>query len=142
MEDIKVKKAPRPGLYLVTLRNVESISVNAQDPRYALRAIKVNYTNCKFGKARDLPTRFKNYCKTFGEANVIFKELAELQDISVAEKAVLKALGEYRIRGATGRRNEWLANISPENVISIAEATLKTLEIKYLWLISDANNST
>ena len=33
-----------------------------------------------------------------------------------AEKAVLHMLDQYRIRGRTNRKNEWLENISPHEV--------------------------
>ena len=35
------------GLYIVTLRNDEPISVNANDPRIADKAIKVTRANCR-----------------------------------------------------------------------------------------------
>ena len=37
------------GLYIVTLNNSKPISANADDPRRADTAIKVNNENCKFG---------------------------------------------------------------------------------------------
>ena len=62
------------GIYIVTLNNEEPISVNANDPRIAHKAIKVTRTNCKFGKARNLKAREKYYFKTFGEHNVNFMQ--------------------------------------------------------------------
>ena len=119
------------GLYIVTLNNDEPISVNANDPRMADKAIKVNKANCKFGRAKNLSAREKNYFKVFGEHNVNFKPLVRLEEINIAEKAILKRLDNYRIRGRTGRKNEWLKNISPENVEEIVFSTLKKKGVKY-----------
>ncbi|RKT47034.1 hypothetical protein BDD21_4583 [Thiocapsa rosea] len=116
-----------PGLYIVTLRNRTPISVNAQDPRVASRAICVTYKNCKFGKAKSLEGRRASYERTFGTKNVDFHPIAVLAEIDFAEKAVLKRLDDYRIRGRTGRKNEWLEGIRPEAVHSIVLQTLGDL---------------
>ena len=121
----------KSGLYLVTLNNEEPISVNANDPRIADKAIKVTKANCKFGRAKNLAVREKGYFKVFGEHNVNFKPLVQLEEIDIAEKAILKCLDNYRIRGRTGRKNEWLKNISPETVEAIVFSTLKKTGIKY-----------
>lgn len=125
------KDMSQPGLYLVTLTNEHPISVNANDPRIADRAIKVTRENCKFGKARNLAGRRGNYEKTFGSEYVTFLPIATLSDIDSAEKAILQRLDAYRIRGRTGRRNEWLAGIPPERVIEIAVETLSELDLQY-----------
>ena len=127
MEDIEIKS----GLYIVTLNNDKPISVNANDPRIAGKAIKVTRENCKFGKAKLLNSRKKNYYKTFGEENVNFKPLILIEEIQAAEKAVLTRLDNFRVRGRTGRKNEWLENISPEDVESIVFSTLKELDLAY-----------
>ena len=121
----------KSGLYLVTLNNEEPISVNANDPRVADKAIKVTKANCKFGKTKNLAVREKGYFKHFGEDNANFKPLVQLEEIDIAEKAVLKCLDNYRIRGRTGRKNEWLENINPETVEAIVFSTLKKTGIKY-----------
>lgn len=112
------------GIYIVTLKNEEPISVNAQDPRIAHKAIKVTKANCKVGKAKSLKAREKNYYKTFGEHNVAFKPLARLTDILMIEKEILMALDTYRIRGRTGRKNEWLEGIGAEQAESIVRAVI------------------
>ena len=71
----------KSGLYIVTLNNEYPISVNRQDPRIADKAIKVTNENCKFGKAKDLIARRKNYFKTFDEENVNFKPIALIEEI-------------------------------------------------------------
>ena len=119
------------GLYLVTLNNRESISVNAQDPRIADKAIKVTRANCKFGKAKNLEARMKNYFKTFGEENVNFKPIVRLQEIDVVEKAILDQLRDHRIRGRTGRMNEWLENISPEIVLDTAMEIIQASGVEF-----------
>ncbi len=113
------------GLYIVTLRNVEAISVNANDPRMADRCIKVTRDNCKFGKARNLDVRRRNYAKVFGEHNVDFRAFVEMDDIALAERLILQKLRKWRIRGATGRLNEWLIGTTRQAIESLAIATLR-----------------
>ena len=119
------------GLYIVTLNNEHPISVNANDPRIAHKCIHVTRLNCKFGKARSLLRRRDNYAKVFGAENVNFRAIALLQDIGAAERLVLKALGEWRIRGRTGRRNEWLAGISAAEVERIAIRSLEAAGMEF-----------
>lgn len=124
----------RSGLYLVTLNNSELISVNANDPRRVSTAIKVNKFNCKFGKARDLSVRERNYQKVFGSHNVNFIPLALLHEIDLAEKIILNELDRYRIRGVTGQKNEWLHNINHIDVICMVYGQLidKCIEFKFV----------
>jgi hypothetical protein len=107
----------RMGIYIVTLNNEELISVNANDKRVADKAIKVNKFNCKVGKAKDLEKRKKNYFRTFGKENVNFTVLSYTTEIDIVEKQILKKLDNHRIKGRTGRKNEWLQNITSESVI-------------------------
>lgn len=123
------------GLYIVTLNNEEPISVNAQDPRIADKAIQVTKENCKFGKAKNLEARKKNYYKTFGEHNVNFKPLVRLENIAAAEKVVMAALDEYRIRGRTGRKNEWLQGVTPQRIIALALYHIEEAGIEYELLL-------
>jgi hypothetical protein len=101
------------GIYIVTLKNDVPISANAHDPRVAGRAIAVTRANCKFGKARNLDARRKNYERTFRIENIRFFPIAEIEDIAGVERKVLARLRDFRVRGATGRKNEWLVGISP-----------------------------
>jgi len=126
-----MQELPVSGLYIVTLNNEHLISVNAHDKRHAEKAIKVNREHCKFGKAKVLAGRRKNYYKTFGQDNVNFKELVRLVDIQLAEQLVLNALDRHRIRGVTGRKNEWLAGISASQVQAIIIQTLDANGINY-----------
>ena len=119
------------GIYIVTLNNNEPISVNANDPRIAHKAIKVTKANCKFGKAKSLKAREKNYFKTFGEHNVNFMPVAFIEDFANAEKSILARLDRYRMRGRTGRKNEWLENVSPDEVLQIVLDILAELGIPY-----------
>jgi len=125
------------GLYIVTLNNSEPISVNANDPRIANKAIKVTKANCKFGKAKNLKIREKNYFKIFGEQNVNFMPVAHLEDIDFVESAVLAKLDRYRMRGRTGRKNEWLENIRSERVLQIVFETLKESSISHERVVPD-----
>jgi Meiotically up-regulated gene 113 len=122
------------GLYLVTLNNWVPISVNAQDPRIADKAIKVTRANCKFGKAKNLEARKKNYFKTFGEQNVNFRPVVKLVEIEAIEKEILRRLEDFRIRGRTGRMNEWLEHIAPEQVLAIAVDAIRESGVEYQLL--------
>ena len=119
------------GIYIVTLNNKEPISVNAQDSRIAHKTIKVTRANCKFGRAKVLKGREKNYFKTFGEHNVNFMPVALIENFAYAENAVLARLDQYRMRGRTGRKNEWLEGITAEQVLIIVLETLNELDIPH-----------
>ena len=101
------------GVYVVTLVNEHLISVNADRPAIAERCIKVNREHCKFGKALNLQTRRGNYFKTFGAEHVRFHPIAAVEQPAVIESLVASQLFPYRMRGPTGRPNEWLSGISP-----------------------------
>jgi hypothetical protein len=116
------------GIYIVILNNSNPISVNAHDPRIAERCIRVNRAKCRVGKVKDLEARKKNYFTTFGEANVNFRILVRLANIDIAEKAIKAKLIHFRVRGTTGRPNEWLENIQADEVIGVVLQTLKDLE--------------
>jgi hypothetical protein len=120
------------GLYIVTLNNEQPISVNANDPRIAHKCIRVSSLNCKFGKAKSLSRRRDNYCKVFGTENVNFKPIAFTQDIGLAERLVLKALCAWRVRGNTGRKNEWLVGIAATEVESIAIGSLTAAGVEFV----------
>lgn len=120
-----------PGLYIVTLTNAHPISVNAHDPRIADRTLKVTHVNCKFGKARVLASRRRNYEKTFGVENVSFHAIAAVADFAAAERAVLGRLGAHRMRGLSGWPTEWLENISPQEVHAIVVAALAELGVEH-----------
>jgi hypothetical protein len=123
-----------PGVYVVTLTNTHPISVNADRPAIADRCIKVTRENCKFGKARDLHVRRGNYIKTFGVENVRFHSLAAVDNPELVEAIVGTTLWQYRIRGTSGRPNEWLAGISPSDVEAAVFAALDSCGLKYLRL--------
>ena len=119
------------GLYIVTPNNEQPISVNANDPRIAHKCIQVSRLNCKFGKAKSLGRRRESYGKVFGTENVNFRAIALTADIGAAERLVLKALGDWRVRGRTGRKNEWLAGISDTEVERIAITLLEAAGIAF-----------
>ncbi|MBN8480124.1 MAG: hypothetical protein J0L88_00880 [Xanthomonadales bacterium] len=120
------------GLYLVTLLNDEPISVNANDPRRADKAIKVTRVHCKLGKARDLEVRARNYAKTFGAAHVAFRPIAFVDDIARAERCILRALAPWRLRGARRRPTEWLAGIDPQRAVATALDALREAGIAFV----------
>lgn len=111
----------RPGLYFVRLRGDELVSVNDNDPKRRDRCIKVNSANSKYGKAVDLRSRLAAYCRTFGESRVRFDVLVLHDDPDLIERELHACFLPYRMRGSTGRRNEWLENIEPD--VAFTEAT-------------------
>lgn len=123
------------GLYIVTLNNEDPISVNANDKRKADRCILVNKSNLKFGKAKCLHTRQKNYFKTFGKENVNYHPIALLEDVGRAEDLILEKVLEYRLKGRTGRLNEWMVNITKEQLILIIVSTLEENKITFEIII-------
>jgi hypothetical protein len=104
------------GLYIVTLNNTAPISVNANDPRIAEKCIAVTSANCKFGKAKNLAGRGRSYEKVFGPENVNFFPIVALEHIALAERTVLTRLSQWRVRGKSGRKNEWLVGITPQQL--------------------------
>lgn len=119
------------GHYIVMLNNEHPISVNAKDARIAHKCILVFRLNCKFGKAKSLARRRENYFKVFGRENVNFRAVALTAELVVAERLVLKALAPWRVRGTTGRKNEWLAGISDVDVERIALCALSAAGITF-----------
>lgn len=123
------------GLYIVTLNNTLPISVNAHDLRIAHKAIKVTKSNCKFGKAKSLRAREKNYFKTFGVENVNFFPVVLAEEVAELEKDVLARLEVFRMRGRTGRKNEWLSGIAAPAVLEIIIDTLDSFDEEYRLLL-------
>jgi hypothetical protein len=68
--------------------------------------------------------RQRAYWRTHGRAFVRFRPIALLDRIDAAEREVLLRLSAWRLRGSTGRRNEWLSGISADQVERIALAVL------------------
>jgi hypothetical protein len=118
------------GIYIVQLLNNTPMPVT-RDPRYVDICAKVNKHNIKVGKAKDFDARRLNYCKDFDEHNVIFEPIAILEEIKAAEKAILRALKEYRKLSPKGGKLEWLENISHEKAKSIALNALELEGITY-----------
>ena len=123
----------KSGIYLVTLNNEHPISVNAQDKRIADKVIKVTKENCKIGKAVDLARREKNYYRTFGEEYVNFNCLAILEEIAIVEKLIMARLDQYRIRGNSGKKNEWLTNISADEAKRTAIKAIEESGVSFEW---------
>jgi hypothetical protein len=122
---VSIDVPPLPGLYIVTVDCDEPISVNASDARIANRCITINRENCKFGRAKNLRSRYHSYQNTFSPHSVNFRVVALVDDFKEAEGACATKLQPWRVRGPTGRLNEWLSGISPAGVEAIVMQTLK-----------------
>jgi hypothetical protein len=104
-------------IYLVTLNSEIPISVKNDDLRHRENTIKVNFQNCKVGQTTNSEARKASYYKTFGEDNVNFNVIAfEVEKCKAVEASILKELDNHRIKGKTGRKNEWLENIGAREV--------------------------
>ena len=114
-----------PGLYIVTVGCDVPISVNARDARIADHCITITRQNCKFGRAKNLRVRYHSYQKTFTPHQVTFRVVALLDEINAAEAACGRDLTPWRVRGRTGRLNEWLFGVEPDEVQAIVIAALK-----------------
>jgi Meiotically up-regulated gene 113 len=117
---------PQPGVYVVELLNDHPISVNADRPAIAERCIKVTRANCKYGQAVNLARRQRDYFKTFGEQYVRFRYFAVTHHYAAIEAEVGARLVKYRLSGGTGRLNEWLERISPEEVEMVVRAAVES----------------
>lgn len=119
------------GIYVVTLANEHPISVNAHDLRMADRCIKVTRANCKVGKAHSFVARERNYHKTFGAEHVKFQPIAYTEDLRTAERVILHALLQWRIRSPSNRRTEWLDGISATEAQRRAIAALRAAGVAF-----------
>jgi hypothetical protein len=107
----------KPGLYVVSV-DCDDAPIDT-DPRRP-NCLRISRRNCKFGRAKNLRARYKNYLGVFEGYPVTFKVIAVLSDINGAESACMKRLADFRSLGTTGRRHEWLLGISPTEVEEIA----------------------
>jgi hypothetical protein len=119
---------PLPGVYVVDLLNDHPISVNADRPAIAEKCIKVTRANCKYGQAKSLARRQRDYYKTFGQQHVRFRYFAVTEHYAAVEAAVGTRLVAYRLAGASGRLNEWLQGISSEEVEQVVRAAVDSFD--------------
>ncbi len=103
----------KSGIYIVTL-NTELPMPVTRDKRYVDICAKVDNTNVKIGKAKNLAGRVQNYWKDFDKENVNFTPIALLEEIVVAEGLIKKKLVHYRMNSPKGGKLEWLAGIDAE----------------------------
>jgi hypothetical protein len=75
-----------------------------------------------------------DYFKTFGADHVRFHPIAAVEQATVIESMVASHLFPYRMRGQTGRLNEWLSGVSPFEVESVILAALKESGLNYTVL--------
>ncbi len=109
--------APRvSGIYIATLHSDELVPVT-QDPRYVEVCARVNCSNVKFGKAKDLAKRETDYWRDFGRENVSFVSIAKTALPAEAERAARAALRSYRMRSPKNGLMDWLENISPTEAV-------------------------
>ena len=119
-----------PGIYVATLRSHELVPVT-QDIRYVETCARVNCSNVKVGKARDLSLRERDYWKDFGADNVSFVALAITQEIQAAETAVLRRLKPFRKRSPKGGMMDWLQDITVDEAVAVTHEALTNAGIPY-----------
>ncbi|MFU2487151.1 hypothetical protein [Thauera sp. WH-1] len=133
------------GLYLVTLNNETPISVNAGDHRVAQRAIQVRRGDIKVGKSEHLTKRHGNYVRNFGRDHVNFSVLAYIpggkSDRDRAESVVFECFRPFRIRGTTGRLNEWMNGVSASDARAMALEALRDSGIEHLVVPEEGDGS-
>lgn len=113
-----------PGVYVVEMLNDEPMSVNSDRPGIAERCIRVNRANCKYGQAKNLARRERSYVRTFGRHNFRFRFYAVTENYAAVEAELALRLSAYRVPGQTGRPNEWLQDITVEEVEAIARSVV------------------
>lgn len=124
-----------PGIYVARIVSTSPMPVT-RDKRYVDICARVDNSNVKIGKAKNLASRQKNYWKDFDEENVIFIPLAILENIQQAETAILRHLKEYRKRSPKGGMMDWLENIDIEVVIAEVYSVLDRKGIVYEAVIN------
>jgi hypothetical protein len=125
---------PIPGIYLVSLVHEKLVPVT-QDHRYVTTCARVNSSNVKIGKARNLSIRERNYWTDFGQGNIVFVPIASTDQIRQAEAAVLRELASFRKRSPKGARMDWLENIEREAAISRSLLALQREKIVHHSLL-------
>ena len=108
------------GVYFVRLKGENLISVNDDRPSIRETSVKVNNSNCKYGRAVNLHRRFRDYQKTFGADRVLFTVLAVTTNFIETESVLDEHFRSFRMRGRTGRLNEWLERIDPDIALQSA----------------------
>jgi hypothetical protein len=100
------------GLYIVQPTNVEPICSYRGDKRREGSGTPIKVGCIKFGKAKNLDRRRKNYEKTFGNNNIFFIPIVYSSLSHEIEKAVKIQVKASRIRSPKNRPLEWLTDIS------------------------------
>ena len=106
--------AASPGVYFVRLLGDHPVSVNDNDAGRRNGCIKVNAANCKYGMSVNLRARYSAYRRTFGRERLRFNVLAVDEQPALLEQLLHTHFATYRMRGQTGRANEWLQGINPD----------------------------
>lgn len=107
------------GIYFVRLKG-EDLAPIDRNPRRIDHCIWVNAQNCKFGQARNLRSRYCDYQRTFGADRVIFDVLVVCHNPDAVERRLKTLFRSHLMRGLTGRTNEWLYGIDPEQALHLA----------------------
>lgn len=126
----------RSGLYLVKPLCLAPWPVNANDPRHASTCLRVSRGDMKIGKAMSFEARERQYHAVFGPGQVQFLPVAWLDDARSAERAVLKALRPWRLRGPSGHLTEWLRGLAEDEALQRVRSELDGLDRPYEWAYS------
>jgi hypothetical protein len=114
-----------PGLYIVTLNNIQLVGDGAHNP------VPVNHNNCKLGQSVNLFNRYcvwgQNYLKVFRPEDVNFCPLfwldkEQLKSGEVGEIPRILRNAERCIYGWLGIHNgsPWLSDIEPADLVDVA----------------------
>ncbi|WP_347140640.1 GIY-YIG nuclease family protein [Paracoccus sp. SSK6] len=127
--------AASPGVYFVRLLGDHLVSVNDSDAKRRNGCIKVNAANCKYGISVNLRARLTAYRRTFGVERVRFDVLVLDEQPARLERLLHAHFAPYRKLGQTGRLNEWLEGIDPNQAYAEAAAICRRTMIDGVELV-------
>jgi len=122
-------------IYIAQPYGNELREINQSDRRRLGKVAVINNKNIKFGKAKDINKRANNYKKDVGHINLtVIVSDEDYSFIEELEKRILRQVDEYRIVGPSGRKLEWLKNISFKELEKIIKQEHDDLK-RIIWNI-------
>ena len=103
--------------------------INQSDKRRAGKTALINDKNIKFGITDDINRRKKDYKKDVGNVDLtVIVSDEDYSFIEKLEKKILKTVDAYRIKNPSGRKTEWLKDMSFDELKRIIEKEYKELK--------------
>ena len=120
----KRKKIPMGNnvIYIAQPFGCEYREINQSDKRRAGKTAVINDKNIKFGITDDINRRKNDYKKDVGNVDLtVIVNDEDYSFIEKLEKKILKTVDEYRIKNPSGRKTEWLKDMSFDELKRIIE---------------------